>query len=283
MDLKSRWDGDVSAEVFQGIKEIVADEAGLDLGSYKDKCIKRRIAVRVRLTGSSSAESYLLHLKEDGEERKKLIAVMTINVTQFFRNHAVFDKVAEIVLPKLFDKRKNGDVEATPLKIWSAGCSSGEEPYSLAILLLEKFREDLGLFGASILATDLDDKVLGKANEALYSKKCFNEISPELKERYFSPCPDDYYRVIDDVRRLVIFEKGNLLEKGFFEKQDLIFCRNLLIYISKEEQERILISFVEHLSSEGFLVLGKSEILVGKSRELFNTICPRERIYQKKP
>ncbi|MBE9536920.1 MAG: protein-glutamate O-methyltransferase CheR [Proteobacteria bacterium] len=282
MDLKSRWNGEVSTEVFHGVKEIVAEEAGVDLGSYKDKCIKRRIAVRVRLTGSSSAESYLLQLKEDKEERKKLVAVLTINVTQFFRNSAVFDKVGEIVLPKLFDKRKNDSMVRMPLKIWSAGCSSGEEPYSIAILLLEKFKKEFGQFGASILGTDLDEKVLQKASEGVYSEKCLGEISPELKGRYFSPQPDNCYRITDDVRRLVLFEKDNLLEKGVFERQDIIFCRNMLIYVSREEQERVLIRFADYLHPEGFLVLGKSEALIGTSRELFNAICPYERIYQKK-
>jgi chemotaxis protein methyltransferase CheR len=282
LDLKPRWNGEVSAEAFHGIKEIVAEEAGIDLGSYKDKCIKRRIAVRVRLTGNSSAESYLLQLKEEKKERKKLVAALTINVTQFFRNHAVFDKVGEVVLPKLLDKRKNGDMERMPLKIWSAGCSSGEEPYSLAILLLEKFRKELGRFGASILGTDLDEKVLRQASEGIYGEKCFGEISSELKRKYFSQHPDNYYRVKDDVRSLVVFEKNNLLEKGPSERQDIIFCRNMLIYVSREEQERVLGRFADYLLPEGFLVLGKSEALVGMSRKLFDVICPRERIYQKK-
>ena len=268
--------------MFRGIKEIVAEEAGIDLGSYKDKCIKRRIAVRVRLTGNSSAESYLLQLKEEKKERKKLVAALTINVTQFFRNPAVFNKVGEVVLPKLFDVRKNGDLERIPLKIWSAACSSGEEPYSIAILILEKFRKELGRFGVSILATDLDEKVLRQASEGIYAEKCFGEISPELKKKYFSQHPDNYYSVNDDVRNLVVFEKNNLLEKGLFERQDIIFCRNMLIYVSREEQERILARFADSLLPEGFLVLGKSEALVGTSRKLFDVICPRERIYQKK-
>jgi len=281
LDLKKRWDGDIPEEAFHGIKKIIAQETGIDLGSYKDKCIKRRIALRVRLTGNSSAGSYLFQLKNDGEERKKLIATITINVTQFFRNHAVFDKVAEVVLPKLFDMRRNGDTEKMPLKIWSAGCSSGEEPYSLAILLLEKFKKDLGRFGASILATDMDEEILRQAREGIYGEKCFKEISPELKRKYFSPCPDSCYRINDEVRDLVVFERADLLKKSFFEKQDVIFCRNMLIYVSREEQERALGRFADCLQGGGFLVLGKSEALVGTSRKLFDVVCSRERIYQK--
>lgn len=282
MELRSHWDGDISADVFQGIKEIVAEETGVDLGSYKNKCIKRRIAVRVRLSGNSSAESYLLQLKEDFEERKKLVAAITINVTQFFRNKAVFDKVGDIVIPKLFHMRNSGEMEKMPLKIWSAGCSSGEEPYSLAILLLERFNKDLGRFGASILATDLDEKVLRHAEEGIYSEKCLGEMPTEFKEKYFSACSNNTYRVNDDVRNLVVFKKDNLLEKGFSERRDIIFCRNMLIYVSREEQEKVLGRFADYLLPEGFLILGKSEALVGNSRKLFDVICPRERIYQKK-
>jgi chemotaxis protein methyltransferase CheR len=269
----------ITEEVFNSIKEVVFEKSGLDIGNYKDKCIKRRIAVRLRATGCEYDREYLEKLKLAEGEINRLLKALTINVTQFFRNAEVFEKIKEEVFPLIFREKKGYD---PVLNIWSVGCSSGEEPYSLAIILKEYFERELRDFSVAILATDFDHEVINNAKEGRYREKSLIEMTPELIDKYFSITNDGLFSIDPEIRKMVTFKRKNILESVQNKEIDMIICRNMLIYFSREYQNEILLKFVDALSDSGFLVLGKAETLVSESRSLLNSVSTRERIFRKK-
>lgn len=255
------------------------ERGGLDIGNYKDKCIKRRIAVRIRARGCHSHEEYLNLLRSDERETDKLLNVLTINLTQFFRNIDVFEKIREIVLPALFSEKDGNKVEE--IRIWSLGCSSGEEPYSLAIMLRENFKRDLSHCSLRIIATDFDKEMIKKGRDGIYHEKSMEEMPLALKEKYFNPLGNGLYLVDKKIRDMVTFKRKNVLDENIYQDMDLVVCRNMLIYFSREQQREVLLKLANSLKVGGYLVLGKAETLVSESRKIFDTVCTRERIYKK--
>lgn len=276
---KDLFFGELPENIFDGIKSIVYEKSGIDLGNYKDGCIKRRISVRLKVSGCETAENYLKKITVDDVEFQKLLNALTINVTQFFRNPSTFDKVKDIVVPQVLgNKKKSADLS---LKIWSAGCSSGEEPYSIAILLKELLKNDPRKITTVIMATDVDAGVIFKGKEAQYDEKQLKNVGQELIEKYFSLENDEKYKVVESVKKMVTFEKRNIMTHEVQKEQDIIFCRNILIYFPRDLQEKILSTLTSALNMGGFLVLGKAETLTSGSRNFFETVCATERIYQK--
>jgi len=264
-------EGDLKA-----IRDILLEKDGFDLDSYKDKCIQRRISFRIRTSGCKSVEEYIGLLKKKEDEVKNLLNALTINVTEFFRNLSTFDKLREVVFPDIFvTAERIGTVN-----IWSAGCASGEEPYTVAIILKQFFPEELKRFNISITATDVDEGILQKAAEGIYPKDRVVGVEPGLKARFFQE-DRDRFRLSDEIKKMISFKKEDIFQEGMHKDKDLIICRNLLIYFSREKQEWVLNEFWKALKPGGFLILGRAEILVGESRKLFSTVCPRERIYRK--
>lgn len=188
----------------------------------------------------------------------------------------------DIVLPAIYENKINSEDRPPSLRIWSAGCSSGEEPYSIALLLQEDFRKELLRFPTNIMATDLDEEMIRRGREGIYDFKALKELQPQLIEKYFIPLSDGRYKILDKAKKLVTFKKRNIMEDKVYSEQDIIFCRNILIYFAREQQEQILLKLASALSKGGFLILGKAETLIAESRKLFKMISARERIYQKK-
>lgn len=269
----------ISDDVFLDIRNLLFERSALDIGNYKDKCIKRRIAVRVRANGCKTGEEYVNLLTRRTSEFENLLKTLTINVTQFFRNPFAFDKIRNDIFPLIF--KQKADQHDSPLKIWSVGCSSGEEPYTLAIILKEYFEKELRRFSASIVATDFDAEVIAKAREGIYPDKSLNEVPEKIKEKYFTSLNGGAFSIAPQIKNLVTFKRRNILQDDLHEKQDLIICRNMLIYFSREQQGAILDKLTKALNMDGFLILGKAETLVSNSRNNFKTISSRERIYQK--
>lgn len=265
-----------SENTFRAIRDILFEREGFDLDSYKDKCIQRRISVRIRASGCKNAEEYIDLLKRKKDEVKKLLNVLTINVTEFFRNNSTFDKIKDIVLPEILAMEETSG----SIHIWSAGCASGEEPYTLAIILKEFFPEELKKLSVEITATDIDEGILKKAAEGHYQRDKLIGMPPDLRQKYFKEDGDKYNLSID-IKKMVSFVKEDIFQEGLHRGVDLIICRNLLIYFSRDKQEWVLNEFWKGLKPGGFLVLGRAEILVGEGRKLFTTVCPRERIYRK--
>jgi chemotaxis protein methyltransferase CheR len=268
---------DISSEEFDMILRAMKRLKGCNLDIYKKKCLKRRIAIRIRKTGCSSAREYGELLMRDRAEPDLLLKVLTIHVSQFFRNPTMFEKLRDEIIPLLFSRceREGRD----HLKLWSVGCAGGEEPHSLALLLKESFAADLARFRVDLLATDVDGEVLESARKGVYRGDRLADIPSDMRERWFIPVQDGF-RLAPEIREMVTFRRSDLFDPLTVTSCDLILCRNVLIYLEKAHQIVILKHFAEILQSGGMLVLGKSETLVGESRRYFQTTCPVERIYR---
>jgi chemotaxis protein methyltransferase CheR len=269
---------EISDEVLDRLRCILKTRKGFNLSLYKDKCIKRRIAIRIRATQSATAEAYGNLLLQDGSELDALLQVLTIHVSEFFRNPTTYAKLTNEIFPFLFNlcKKENRNT----LNLWSVGCAGGEEPYSLALLMKDSFPEETARVNCSIYATDVSDAVLKVASKGVYGSERLKSLPQLLKSRYFTYC-DGKYQLLPEIMELVTFEQSDLYCTETYPKSDMIMCRNVLIYFEQKQQAKIIKGFVDALPSGGILVLGKSENLLGETRKPFQTICPVERIYRK--
>jgi chemotaxis protein methyltransferase CheR len=267
----------ISAEAFDIIRRILKNNKGFSLDSYKDKCIKRRIAIRIRATHSTSAEEYCELLVRDAAELDLLLKVLTIHVSHFFRNPQTFAKLQEEILPYLF-ARAMGERKSA-LHFWSVGCASGEEPYTLALILKESFSAAMARTPVAILATDVDEGILDTARKGVYGEERLVEVPSSIRKQWFA-FRGGKYHLLHEIQAMVDFRRGDLFESFSFPASDLILCRNVLIYFERQEQEKIITGFADALGSGGILMLGKAETLVGTSRWRFQTVCPVNRIYK---
>ncbi|WP_136523611.1 CheR family methyltransferase [Geomonas ferrireducens] len=261
---------DIAPETFEVIGRILKTRSGFTLEGYKDKCVKRRIHIRVRATQSPSPEAYGELLGQSTAEQDHLLRVLTIHVSHFFRNPSVFEKLATMVLPELLASRER-------LRLMSIGCAGGEEPYTLAMILKERFAEYAGK--VEIRGVDVDATTLEQAREAIYHPDRLGELAPGQLERWFEP-EGARFRLRPELSGMVAFSQADLNHQREWEPCDLILCRNVLIYFERERQETILNAFADALAPDGYLVLGKSETLFGTARRRFRTVCPVERIYR---
>jgi chemotaxis methyl-accepting protein methylase len=263
---------------FAALSREITKTSGFALDAYKDKCIRRRIAVRMRACGVHTYEDYRMLLKRSPNEYERLRDALTINVTRFYRNAETWNLLRRDVLPALFDRRR-GEVRA-----WSAGCSSGEEPYTLAVLAadhLDRAGRGDELSRLTVDATDIDRISLDRAHAATYRSEGLSEMPDDLVRPYFEPAGDDR-RVIDRVRRRVQVRALDLnREAPLRTNYDLILCRNVVIYFDRVMQERLFQTFTGALVPGGYLVLGKVETLFGAARERLTLIDPRERVYRR--
>ena len=263
-------------EDFRALRELLLERRGFDLTMYKDRCIKRRIATRVRALGFRSAAPYLDELRRNETELDTLIAALSIHVSQFFRNPSTFATLEGRILPALF--RRAAESGRRELRLWSVGCAGGEEPYSLALLLDEIAPRDIRV---SILATDVSPPVLEQARQGLFDPLRLTEVPESVRDRYFT-AEGRNYRLAEHICKMVQFQHHDILTSAEYPAADLILCRNVLIYFSREKQENILTRFAAALPAGGFLVLGRAETLLGGARQLFQPECSVERIYRRK-
>ena len=268
---------EISPEEFGLIRETLRGLRQFNLDAYKDKCVKRRIAIRVRANACASVREYCNLLLSRESEVDKLLKVLTIHVSQFFRNRSAFDKLRQEIIPYLFSMvRQDG---RSDLKCWSVGCASGEEPYSLALLFAEHFAADTARIPTQILGTDVDEATLATARTGVYIDERLAELPDYYRERYFRQ-EHGKFHLADAIKAMVTFLQGDLSHDEAYQESDLILCRNVLIYFEREQQERVIRNFARVLRPGGILVLGKSESLFGESRRYFQTVCPIERIYR---
>jgi chemotaxis methyl-accepting protein methylase len=263
-------------EALELLKERIHRERGFNSRWYKEKCLVRRIAVRMRARGEESIAAYVRLLEQDPAEYDRLVDALTINVTKFFRNAEVWGAIGEEVVPWLLEP---GGGER---RIWSAGCASGEEPYSFSILLRDAARRagreaDVRRF--RILATDIDRASLEAARGGEYLEASLSETPPEIAARWFSPGPR--FRLADAAREGVEFARRDLISEPAPPDRHVILCRTVIIYFDREIQEELFLRFHESLVPGGFLVLGKVETLLGRARGLFQPVRSRERIFRK--
>ncbi len=268
--LPGTGDESAFAELFAKLER----ERGFRGNLYRQKCLRRRVAVRMRARSVTRLEDYAEILDQDPTEYDRLLRVLTINVSKFFRNPETWEAIGEQVLPDVLGTR-------SPLVMWSAGAASGEEAYSLAILAWEWLGRNGGRRwnGIRIVGTDIDGDSLEAARAAVYADIALSETPVDVQRRWFES--RDGYRLKDPIKSLVEFEQLDILKGRPDFDADVILCRNLLIYFDRPAQSQVFATFVDVLRPGGYLVLGRVETLGHEVRSHFEVVNGRERIYRK--
>jgi len=243
---------------------------------FKRGGIKRKVERRITELGLSRFEDYLLRIKNDPEEKSCLSQILTVTITRFFRDKEVFDILENSILPSMVDRKGAGD-----FKIWSIGCANGEEPYSLSMLWKERFEEKFPPIRLTLLATDINEKLLRRGREGRYKKSSLKEIPEGILQKFFE-IEDGFYILDRSIRESVEFIKHDIIHEEPFSGMDIVFCRNLAFtYFSKECQMGVLKKIVASLKENGYLIIGREESLPLTYPTLFVPISPNEKIYQK--
>ena len=249
---------------------------GVDFRSYKRPTIMRRLGRRMAATDSGSIEEYSRHLEDHPEEYKQLIGTFLIKVTEFFRDPELFDYLKEEVLPELIGEARE---QENQLRIWSAGCATGEEAYSLAILVSEVLGQEAGLFNVRVFATDIDEDAVKFARRGIYPPSALEGLSEEQKGLYFVE-EDGSYQVKKQIRGMIVFGEHDLAQRSPFPHLDLVVSRNVLIYFSSELQRRALQLFAYSLRDGGYLVMGKAES-ASLMEEMFVPVDKHNKIFRR--
>lgn len=250
---------------------------GLDLHGYKPNSLIRRIRKRMSAVGIETLPAYREHLETNQEELSHLLSTILINVTSFFRDPPAWDALAGLALPTILERKPPGE----QIRVWSAGCASGEEAYSIAILFAEQLGVEGLLSRVKIYATDVDEDALHAARQAGYSQQQVSGVPAELLERYFERV-NGMHLVRAPLRRQVIFGGHDLINDAPISRVDLLLCRNTLMYFNAEAQERVLSRFHFAVRDGGFLLLGRAETIMGHD-DAFTPVDPKRRLFARGP
>ena len=237
---------------YEGFKKNILSLTGIDLNSYKERQMKRRIDTLANKLGFKDYDSYYKDLKMNADHRKQFMNYLTINVSEFYRNPGQWNTLRDNIIPNLL-KSGNGE-----LKIWSAACSTGDEPYTIVMMLKEHFSK----VRFSLTATDLDDLVIAFAKEGNYSQKSVAGLPKEYLNKYFTKNSDGTYQISKEVISKVNFKQHNLLSDRYDMNYDLIVCRNVLIYFTEEAKLDIFKRYYQSLRPEGYLFIGSTEQII---------------------
>lgn len=240
-------------QFIDGIKR----KTGIDLALYKEAQMKRRLTSLYEKKGYRNFVEFLQALEKDRDLMNEFLDRMTINVSEFYRNGKRWEVLQNKIFPKLLQQNKK-------LKIWSAACSTGEEPYSLAMVL----SKHLPLSQIHIIATDLDENVLQKAKHGVYPERSLAEVPKDIQAKYFDK-EGTFYRVKDEIKKTVTFKKHNLLKDTYESNFDLIVCRNVMIYFTEEAKDLIYNNFSKSLRKDGILFVGSTEQIFNPLRYQF--------------
>jgi two-component system CheB/CheR fusion protein len=257
------------------VLELVKETRGFDFTGYKRSSIERRIAKRMSDVGVERYDEYLDFLQLHGEEFAKLFNTILINVTSFFRDPQTWEYLATDLAPQLISSRPPD----SPIRVWSAGCASGEEAYTIAMVLARVLGDDAFRDRVKIYATDIDEEALDQARHGAYMPRMVEDVPREALERFFERT-DQRYVFRKDLRRCVIFGRNDLVQDAPISHIDLLVCRNTLMYFTAETQAQILRRFHFALDDEGILLLGKSEMLITHA-EMFTPVDLKRRIFRK--
>lgn len=242
---------------YEDFKKEVLKITSIDLNAYKERQMKRRIETLIGRNKFDGYDSYTKALKTDKAVLDEFINYITINVSEFYRNPALWDTLDKVILPDLISKFGNR------LKIWSAACSTGDEPYSLAMVLSKHVQ----MSNIKIYATDIDEQVLEKAKIGVYAQNSLKGLPKEYQEKFFDKVGDKFFKVTDDIKRCVEFKKANLLKDRYPTGCHLIVCRNVMIYFTEEAKQEIYKNFNASLVKDGCLFVGNTEQIINH-REL---------------
>ena len=236
-------------EFIQDIKKLT----GIDLACYKERQMKRRIEALIKRNKLPGFKEFVAAIQKDSELYEAFLAYLTINVSEFYRNPEQWRVLENNMLPKLRSNAGN-----RPLKIWSAACSTGDEPYSLIMMLSKHFP----LNKISVDATDIDKQILQKAQLGVYSEKSILNLPEEFKKKYFTKLGADSYKISDEIKKRVNFRQHNLLKDRYEKNYDLIVYRNVMIYFTEEAKDDIYRKFYEALNPNGILFVGSTEQMI---------------------
>ncbi|HUY79135.1 MAG TPA: CheR family methyltransferase [Ktedonobacterales bacterium] len=265
-----------NAATLAAVLALVNERSGIDFSKYKRPTLLRRLQRRMLVTQTTSLADYLRYLQQRPDEYPRLVASFLISVTEFFRDAEPFTELRERVFPDLIATARQHNRK---LRIWSAGCATGEEAYSLAILLSEELGNELAQFNVRIFATDLDPQAIGYARRGVYPTAAIANIPSPLRERYFSPVADGW-AIAYKLRSMVIFGEHDLGQHAPFPQMDLVVCRNVLIYFTTELQKRALQVFAYALRDGGYLVMGQAESVTPLAN-LFAPLNDRIKIFRR--
>jgi two-component system CheB/CheR fusion protein len=266
---------DTSGAPIDVLLDYLKRTRGFDFTGYKRTTLERRISKRMTAIGVESYLEYLDHLEANPDELAELFDTILINVTGFFRDAPAWDYLSTEIVPRLLDSLSDDQ----PLRVWCAGCSSGEETYTTAVVLAEVLGEEAYRERVKIYATDVDEPALTRARHGVYDAKAVESVSPELLDRYFERV-DRQYAFRKDLRRTVIFGRNDLVQDAPISRIDLLTCRNTLMYFNAETQARIVNRFHFALNGWGYLFLGRSEMLITHA-ELFRPVNLSRRVFTK--
>ncbi|MFH1094462.1 MAG: CheR family methyltransferase [Candidatus Omnitrophota bacterium] len=269
-------------QAYKLLMEQIKADRGADFSHYRVKVLKRRIALRMHAQSVNSYSDYLQVLIHAPEEYEKLFDVLTINVSSFFRDAAVWDDLRTKILPELIARKKQQKAGLKRIKIWSAGCSHGEEPYSLAIMLYELLEKEAVEINVEIIATDIDKECLAQGKAGRYAQMSVKDLNPHYLRRFFIPIKDEF-QIVPHVQEFVHFKELNLIHDPAVMGVDMVICRNVFIYFNRSLQEYLIMKFHGALVHQGFFVMGNSENLLGEARQVFETVDSMRRIYKKIP
>jgi two-component system CheB/CheR fusion protein len=267
----------VPDDAFEDVLAYLKESRGFDFTGYKRTSLLRRVQHRMNQVSVADFGDYLDYLQLNSDEFNSLFTTILINVTGFFRDAEAWDYLRDEIVPGLLADRGPED----PIRVWSAGCASGEEAYSIAIVLAEALGTDQFRQRVKIYATDVDEEALTQARQAAYGTRELEGVPPELLDKYFEP-HEGRYSFRKDLRRSVIFGRNDLVQDAPISRIDLLVCRNTLMYFTQETQAKILGRFHFALLPRGVLFLGKAEMLLSHTR-IFDAVDLKRRIFRRTP
>ena len=271
-------DFQIPAGGLQKLYYLLRSKTGHDFSLYKQTTLLRRIERRMKICLVKNLDEYIARLQAHPEEIEALFQEMLINVTHFFRDPEAFQALAEKAIRPLISMQAI-PLEA-PIRVWVAGCSSGEEAYSMAIAIQEQIEALKADCKVQIYATDLDAEAIAAARKGFYSDGSLENVSAERLQRFFHQ-EEEGYQIKKNIRDLVVFSTQNLISDPAFSKMDLLSCRNVLIYLEHELQNQLFLQFHYSLNPDGILFLGNSESMGGNS-DLFVTLDRKHKIFRRK-
>ncbi len=279
------WDREekipMSSEEFRLLRDLVYDYCGIFFQDDVSYLLERRLNSRLSELSLGSFIDYYRYLRFSSERRQELeeiVELLTTNETYFFREKYQLRALSDEILPELIERK----AYERKLRIWSAGCSSGEEAYTIAMLLRE--REDLADWNLEVFGNDISRKMLQSARKGVYGRSSFRAIEPYFKDKYFEPVEDGMYRVVDDIRKITSFGQLNLMDEEMLQllgKVDVILCRNVLIYFDADARRKVVGTFFDKLDELGYLLLGHSESLINITTDFELLYLVNDMVYRK--
>ena len=265
-------------QTFNILLDKIREARNIDFRHYHQDLLRRRVAVRIKTLGLPSYSDYLRVLLNSPDEYDRLFEVLCINVSEFLRDTDVWIQMRKLFEASIRHKKSNHEKS---IRIWSAGCANGEEPYTIAIILREILGAELSGFTVEIIATDVDKKAMDTAKKGQYEKRSIKNMDKLLVDKYFS-CGGGLYQVIDQIKEMVEIKYLDLTTNDLVTDCDFVLCRNVFIYFDRSLQEQLLMKYYNGLKPSGYLTMGKSETLIREATQIFEPIDIENRIYRKK-